>query len=393
MEAGLTAYRSRFDAIKTKLVREVSQSLDLTQELLEKLSYTETALKQTELDLDNEREARRRLQEEVKANSEWKEQQERRPFIVAVIDADADDYVFRYEYIGQGEKGGENAADALLAAMQQYVRELVGVPNNVDILVRAFADVRKLGKALVRGGRLQNAEQLKEFAAGFSNRQALFDFIDIGTGKERADHKIRACGHDKGYAPFLGDLVSDQQVAQRITLLEGSPFPKVIQDLGLKKVRFSSVFNKAMLPTVRPRMSGQSWSGVMTANRSIGAEPGVPLGPMMPFTGYHNPRAKSSRLVPISKGENGRRLDRPLQIDDATVERIKKGALCYYLYLRGECVSGKCRRNHTFRQDLSDDEFDALWSLARKHGWCYESQKADSDCSDEMCVYRHTDHE
>jgi C4-type Zn-finger protein len=65
----------------------------LRQELLDKLSCTEAALTQTKLDLDNECKAKRRLQQEVKANKEWKEQQGRRPFVVAVIDADADSYV------------------------------------------------------------------------------------------------------------------------------------------------------------------------------------------------------------------------------------------------------------------------------------------------------------
>lgn len=50
-------------------------------------------LKQTKLDLDSEIEVRRRLQEEVLENREWKEQQARRPFAVALIDADADDYI------------------------------------------------------------------------------------------------------------------------------------------------------------------------------------------------------------------------------------------------------------------------------------------------------------
>jgi hypothetical protein len=50
-------------------------------------------LKQTKFDLDNECEGRRRLQQEVQEIRKRKEQQERRPFAVALIDADADDYV------------------------------------------------------------------------------------------------------------------------------------------------------------------------------------------------------------------------------------------------------------------------------------------------------------
>lgn len=66
---------------------------DLPQELLEKLDRTETQLTKTQLDLESETETRRRLQKEAQENKEWKERQERRPFMVALIDADADGYV------------------------------------------------------------------------------------------------------------------------------------------------------------------------------------------------------------------------------------------------------------------------------------------------------------
>lgn len=57
------------------------------------MDCTKAALEQTKLDLDSECEARRRLQEEVQESRELKERQTRRPFAVALIDADADDYV------------------------------------------------------------------------------------------------------------------------------------------------------------------------------------------------------------------------------------------------------------------------------------------------------------
>lgn len=61
----------------------------------------------------------------------------------------------------------------------------------MDILVRAFANVSGLGAALERDGRLKEAGQLRAFATGFSTRQAFFDFVDVGAGKERADFKVR----------------------------------------------------------------------------------------------------------------------------------------------------------------------------------------------------------
>jgi hypothetical protein len=63
--------------------------------------------------------------------------------------------------------------------------------DKLDILVRAFANLEGLAIALVRDDRLKDVSQLRAFATGFSSRRAFFDFIDVGVGKERADHKIR----------------------------------------------------------------------------------------------------------------------------------------------------------------------------------------------------------
>lgn len=94
-------------------------------------------------------------------------------------------------YISKGEKGGEAAADAIWDALQNYFRDVPGVSSGMDVIVRAFANVRGLGKALERDGRLNGVEQLRAFTTGFSNRRALFDFVDVGYEKERADNKIR----------------------------------------------------------------------------------------------------------------------------------------------------------------------------------------------------------
>lgn len=55
------------------------------QEALEKLKFTEIKLKQAELDLQYERTTRRQLQE---LNDKLQERQAKRPYAVALIDAD-----------------------------------------------------------------------------------------------------------------------------------------------------------------------------------------------------------------------------------------------------------------------------------------------------------------
>lgn len=211
-----------------------------------------------------------------------------------------------------------------------------------------------------------------------------------------------ACGHDAGYAPFLGQFVGDKQLAERITLLEGSPFPAAIRSLGLKKTHFTSIFNTITQPAASTALPGPAWGLSVVipkapAPRPVrGAEVGRPMAigkrvPETPSKRYHNNQVQSERLSPVLTNANGRRFDKPLQVDETVVERIRKVALCYYLFLRGDCVSQKCDRNHAHRQ-LLDAEFDALWWLARQGG-CYKSRKANrdgvNDCSDKLCVYGH----
>ncbi|KAK0370044.1 C-x8-C-x5-C-x3-H type zinc finger protein [Colletotrichum limetticola] len=82
-----------------------------------------------------------------------------------------------------------------------------------------------------------------EFGRGFGRvwrAQPLFSFIDVGTGKESADPKIREmlcimvrigqcklvfsgpC-HDNGYLPVLEPYKLDDKVAPKFTLIETTP--------------------------------------------------------------------------------------------------------------------------------------------------------------------------
>lgn len=340
--------------------------------------------------------------------------------------------------------------------MQQYVLTVTDGPQGMDVLVRAFANVSGLVAALERSGRLKEASQLRAFATGFNSRKAFFDFVDVGPGKERADLKIRgescesclpvlrahlashanfgraiggvefflessqckhlvlACGHDSGYAPFLGNLVGDKQVAERITLLEGSPFPAAIRNLGLKSTQFSSVFNgsgstaQSALSTgfVRPLWGqyvtavplpsadpGSSIVRPMTAGPTSSVAPASPGTPLRhPSNPRSNPQAQSYRLGPVFTDKDGRRIDKPLQVNEALAATLRKRSLCYHYFLRGECTAtAKCLCNHEYRP-LTDDEFYALWALARR-GRCHKSRKADQnrrdDCADAKCVYGH----
>lgn len=210
-------------------------------------------------------------------------------------------------------------------------------------------------------------------------------------------HVLLACGHDSGYAPFLGQFVGDKPTADRITLLEGSPFPTTIRDLGLNSVQFGEIFNKFTQQAMPVNAWARSAAPGTLADRgnTAGRSMVEGLSALVPRTArpaeLHNPHAKPDRLGPVLTDQNGRRVDRELQVNEVVVERIKKGDLCFYFFLRGACLAKKCERNHVHRP-LTDEEFDALWWLARQ-GRCHKNRRADrdtaNDCSDAMCVYGH----
>lgn len=93
--------------------------------------------------------------------------------------------------MNKGEDGGRRAADELLGQIKKYLKELGLQAGNTDVVVRAYANIRGLGRACVKSGGMEATTNLHQFASGFTGRQPLFDFVDVGDGKEKADQKIK----------------------------------------------------------------------------------------------------------------------------------------------------------------------------------------------------------
>ena len=93
--------------------------------------------------------------------------------------------------MNKNEAGGRDAADELQARIKDYLRRIQIDAENTEIVVRAYADVKSLHAACVRNGKMKNGAGLNQFVHGFNQRQSLFDFVDVGPGKESADNKIR----------------------------------------------------------------------------------------------------------------------------------------------------------------------------------------------------------
>ncbi|KAL8927602.1 MAG: hypothetical protein Q9172_001312 [Xanthocarpia lactea] len=297
---------------------------------------------------------------------------------------------FRDSFLNKDEAGGKLAADELLARVKEYLKDLNLEVENTDVVVRAYANVRGLGKACVKNDLMKPTADLGLFANGFTGRHPLFDFVDVGVGKERADHKIRelflfhinslqckhvllGVSHDSGYVPFLERFVADDAVQHRVTLLDGYQVSAAIRNLGFKKiVSFPSVFARAWTPITQ------------NGNHQVQSPTPAPVSRATKRQ-YRSSAVDPSRLGPVMKNEQGQRIDKPLNVNDGIVNAIQTKNLCMWLFLKGYCAG--CERNHA-HPPLSKPEYDALWSVARR-GKCYQHRKA-KGCNDPSCIYGHS---
>ncbi|THY37761.1 hypothetical protein D6C99_09471 [Aureobasidium pullulans] len=172
------------------------------------------------------------------------------------------DYLYK-----AGMDGGADAAQELYTQIRTHVAECYPDRNTsgYDIMVQIFYNMEGLSHKLKSLGVFKNPNEMAPFARAFSLNKSLFSFIDVGSGKERADHKVRetlrlflpnmqckhvifgGC-HDNGYLPTLDPYKRDQNTAPRISLLETLPIQPGFTQLGFKVVQFPTVFRSDPLP-------------------------------------------------------------------------------------------------------------------------------------------------
>ncbi|KAG4431483.1 hypothetical protein IFR05_013037 [Cadophora sp. M221] len=190
-------------------------------------------------------------------------------FVSVLIDADADIYYFADEFISQGLKGGQAAADKLIEKTREYL--LSHGPSfknakSIPIVVKAYANLTGLGYHFKKENKIYNPQEVTQFWAGFSQRHPFIDFVDVGSGKEAADNKIRenfklnietpqceqiflACAHDGGYVPVLSPYAGKASGSkERITLMSTGPgtVHPLITELGFNTTEiFTPLFSQS----------------------------------------------------------------------------------------------------------------------------------------------------
>ncbi|KAI8198975.1 hypothetical protein KHU50_008211 [Colletotrichum sp. SAR 10_65] len=188
---------------------------------------------------------------------------ESNPFVFVIIDGDG--AVFQDMLLKAGADGGSQAGYLLHNEIMNYVSEAYPQAASQDwsVMVQIVLNLDGLAKKLHACGIISNtaAERtLSDFGRGFGRAQPLFSFIDVGSGKESADHKIREtlrlmvrinqCKHiffgpchDNGYLPVLEPYKLDPKVYPRLTLIETTPAEEGFKHLNFHRISFKSVFS------------------------------------------------------------------------------------------------------------------------------------------------------
>ncbi|KAJ6779452.1 hypothetical protein PWT90_00757 [Aphanocladium album] len=370
-----------------------------------------------------------------KENDTYKTQN---PYIVVLIDGDGlltsranGRRQFQEPWIRQGVEGGKKAANALRNAI---ARQWTDKSQDTQIIAKVVANCGGLARTL--------NNDFRDFAVGFTQGNAAFDFVDVGHGKERADSKIRdntrwhlqnhncrqvllGVSHDAGYAPFLEELFRDDAAARdRISIIEGASLAADLKATGANTTRLDKDLFRADKPVLVERTSayaaaaigrtaspagsvsssgGANSSTISYANAITNGTPpptmSIPLAPNKP-----SPRSKAAsnggsasptsgaqyqKIPPQQPDWNPgtRGLDEPIVVNVAVMDAVKKrkdtDKLCNNHFLRGPCAKGDgCNFVHDYKPNA--EEINAIAVLARQNP-CTHGQ----DCENWECIYGH----
>ncbi|KAM0277019.1 hypothetical protein ACHAQH_006144 [Verticillium albo-atrum] len=446
----LMGFNDRFQSLRVQ--REASEGL--IQELLSYCERVEDGLRrendtlrrqltENQLDLDDARKSRREFQQRMQQaeahvqniNDDIDSVKNRNIYVLVLIDGDG--LIFQDHFFKAGIEGGKKAAYALRLAIASLCGKHA---DEVEVVAKICANLTGLAKAMRRDGSIDAEFELKEFALGFTQAKAHFDFIDVGYGKERADSKIReltrwnlrnhnckqvllGVSHDAGYAPFLDEVLQDHDTRSRVTVVEGFPTVRELRNTNVNIIQFEGLFRTdklinrspdssrngsfafsqgqqvqtqattpassnptpttAMPPPASVTPVSASWA---TVTRSASPPPQITT-PLASKIAGAKPRGSQIKSPAPAWSPGPRGVDAPIAVVQNALDNIKKrkdsAKLCNNHYLRGPCAKGSdCCFEHRYKP--TTDEISAIAHLARLNP-CTKGQ----DCDIDNCIYGH----
>lgn len=313
------------------------------------------------------------------------------------------------------------------------------------IVTRIYANLRGLADTCYKANLVEKPSTVEDFARGFTGSKQLFDYIDVGSGKDRADDKITGklqhqsfimrtsiltglvisemfklhlyvcqcrhivfgCSHDNGYARVLEELLADQPTIKRVTLLEGVPFERELA--GLKNTyqttKFNTLFRTTKIniyhapvpPSAPPQIAHQpspvpapaqvprTASTLTSSSLNPVANSWAATAMTAPASVASPPPTPKPAHVPavIPRNKYGQRVDPPLNYDKTEVNRVKKIHMCNVHFLRGDCPYGEgCSHDHSYKP--TKNELVTLKYVARM-----TPCRFGTECDDPKCIYGH----
>lgn len=360
--------------------------------------------------------------------------QDRNAFVLVLIDADS--LLFTKELLSKGEKGGAEAANNMMNAVQTFCTQTLHHLESFRIVVRIYANIKSLADNLTKLKVIDRPSLLDDFVRGANGSELLLDFVDSGSRPNATRTKIGQqlqsniydchchqiiLGCDNKYAPLVEETIRDPAVLNHITLLEAVPFEKEIATLKeqVRTTNFDGLFRTTKLAAVPAvpkgplqavtaslpalsRVESNGTTGTTSSSStpamtwaSISAQPFLPSGPPSKGSTTRTSTPTSMRspdaveVKPASKSIERNRFDQRIDKVDSSIpnheiQRIKKLKLCNIFYLQGAsyCTSNNCSHSHTY--PLSKGERSILREVARMTP-CYYRM----DCSDPECIYGH----
>ncbi|EON70086.1 hypothetical protein W97_09352 [Coniosporium apollinis CBS 100218] len=412
---------TRHEALKTVEADKNS----LIEEILFRYEFLSDQLKKECEDHDREREYNRQSQRSIKELEDrirrMKAFMERDPFILVLIDGDG--MIFQDDLLQEGESGGRKAAHSLHAEVSEYIQTIEsGLPSDVKIVTRVYANVTGLAETCIRAGIVDKASAIDDFVRGFTRGKNLFDFVDVGPGKDRADDKLTetfklylydfhchhilfGCSHDNGYARLLEEYTTDQGFVSRITLLEGVPFEKELVTLPFMTKKFENLFRSQITPFAPPGLGTTPLYGNPISNQAFPLRPTkepstptlattwaaavqkpAPSPSLTPAAPLKATTASTLALTPtaILHNRKGQRVDPAVRnYDKEEVSRVKRLKMCNVHFLRRDCPFGSaCTHRHDYKPTAT--ELQTLRLVARMAPCDYGSA-----CQDVKCIYGH----